>query len=462
MNQQSKDPIAQIDRSQNRSDLLQSTQPQHNLLQLRVATKRLLAFLHRGGQYAHLWTDAGHRSYWFRVDGRGRGGRAQRPRRVPKSWLRHNIYFTVNPLSAIPPQNTSGSRDRRYISSQSDYICAVNALFAEYDGKDYVYALEYRALLPANFQALSRAEQQQARMAAKELLFYQSPERFKRRALHHVEALPFAPSIIIDSGGGYHCYWLLERTVPLDESNRDDVQMIQHGWVQMVGGDRGAADLRRVLRLPGSYNRKSGFGENSPRVQFVKADFRSRYMYQDLEQAVNEWLYEEERRRRNRVAHFQRRQQYEQRMRSGMERLVEVQRNLPTGQWQEEAEATLDAADRERRQQIREQYNAEHRIVDLLLAHGYHLYHSGNDQIRLARPGRDRRHTSVTIFPAQANGRPEISVHFSTNDPLHSREYIDTATGKVRRQVNDAFAVYTKLEHNGDWAAAYAHVGQRE
>jgi hypothetical protein len=97
-------------------------------------TERLFEHLHRGGQYAHLWTDASHQSYWFAVN-QGSNGAA---RRVPRQWLRHNVYFSVHPLSQIPPQNSSGNRERRYISSQLAYITAVNALFAEYDGKDYV------------------------------------------------------------------------------------------------------------------------------------------------------------------------------------------------------------------------------------------------------------------------------------------------------------------------------------
>ncbi|MCB0062697.1 MAG: hypothetical protein KDE19_11300 [Caldilineaceae bacterium] len=396
---------------------------------LRANTKRLLALLHRGGRYAHLWTDGGNRSYWFRVNARN-----NRRRRVPRPWLRHNIYFTVNPLSQIPPHNSSGRTDRRFISSQSEYICAVNALFAEFDGKDYVYTLEYNALLPSNFRALSRVEQQPIRKTCQERLFYRTPERFKRRALRHIEALHYPPSVIVDSGGGYHCYWLLRKTVPVDEVNRDDVEVTQHGWVQLVGGDSGAADLRRVLRLPGSYNHKSGFGEQPPRVEFIKANFGLLYDYQALEEAVNEWLYARERRLRWRRA------------------WRNTQAQSAAG---DDTTTTEEASDQVA---MRRRFNAQHRIQDLLTAHGYRLCFAHRDQVRLARPGRDKLHSSVTIFPAQSNGTPEKSVHFSTNDPLYSQEYVDMATGKVRRQVHDAFSIYVMLEHDGDWGAAYRSV----
>ncbi len=420
------------------------------ITQRRTDTERLLFLLHRGGNYAHLWTDAGNRSYWFSTTAFAPAGRsaAQKPRRrkrkqlqpgvrlVPKQWLRHNIYFSVHPLSQIPPHNTAGNRDRRFISSQSEYICAVNTLFAEFDGKDYVYTLECRSALPAELRLLPPLERQQLIKAAKERLFYEHPARFKQRTRHHIDALPYPPSVIIDSGGGYHCYWLLRHTVPIDETNRDDVQVIQHAWVQMADGDRGAADLRRVLRLPGSYNHKAGFGATPPRVEFVKADFGVLYDYRLLEEAANEWLHEQSNR--------------EQRHRSMRKRATPSSTDQRT--------ETQTSA----QEQLRQQFNQQQPIEDLLLRNGYRLCSTQRGQRRLARPGRDRLHSSITIFPARSADAAERSIHFSTNDPLYSREYIDAQSGKVRRRVHDAFAIYVLLEHGGDWAAAYQAVAQAE
>ena len=408
--------------------------------QLRLNTKRLLALLHRGGRYAHLWTDGGNRSHWFRVDrdnwraSHERAGHEEAGRRVPKPWLRHNVYFSVHPLAEIPPHNSSGRTDRRFISSQTEYICGINALFAEFDGKDYVYSPECKSLWPTNFQELSPAEQQQIRQTSKEQLFYRSPKQFKQRARQQIEALHHPPSVIVDSGGGYHCYWLLRHTVPLDDANREDVELIQHGWVQLVGGDSGAADLRRVLRLPGSYNHKPGFGSTPPRVDFVTTNFGLLYDYQELEQSVNEWLYIQQQRQRRILLQRRRRQM----------------RRVATGTTPP-ADDSVAAA----RHAARLRFNAQHRIQDLLVAHGYQLCFAQEKQARLARPGRDQRRSSVTIFPTQAAGSPERSVHFSTNDPLHSREYVDPISGKVRRQVHDAFSIFVVLEHQGDWDAAY-------
>ncbi len=371
-------------------------------------TQRLFAHLHRGGLYAHLWTDAGHTSYWFRVDTKQR-------RRVPKRWLQHNVYYSVHPLSQIPPQNSSGSRDRRYISSQTEYICAINALFAEFDSKDAVLLLEYAPYLPAGYRLMSVVEKHNAAKRAKETLFYRSPERFKARTFHQLRALPTPPSVIVDSGGGYHCYWLLRETVPLDATNRNDVQVIQNGWVKVVGGDPGAADLRRVLRVPGTFNCKPAFGEEAPQVSFVKANFDLLYDYHQLEEVVNDWLFAQRARHRRRS------------------------QRQPTEQ---------EAND------VRTRFNQQHSLVDLLCRYGYQVSYQHGAQTRLARPGRDRFHTSVTVFAAHGD-MPERSVHYSTNDPLYSAERVNEQTGMLRRRLYDAFAVYALLDHGGDWQAAF-------
>jgi|GEM_PF-3700130 len=389
--------------------------------QLQNHTKQLFTHLHRGGRYAHLWTDAGHTSYWFRVDRPSR-------RHVPRRWLHNNVYFSVHPLSQIPPQNSSGSRDRRYISSQTDYICAINTLFAEFDSKDTVLPLEYAAYLPIEFRLLNAVEKHNAVKAAKEKLFYRYPQYFKARTLYQIRALAYPPSVIIDSGGGFHCYWLLRETVPLDAINRADVQVVQHGWVHLMGGDPGAADLRRVLRMPGTTNCKAAFGDRSPRVRFVKVDFDLLYDYTALEETVNDWLYA------RRVQNQQRRQARAQREQADRQPSVEP-----------------DLYD------LRARFNQEHSLVDLLCAHGYQISYQQDTQTRLARPGRERSQSSVTVFAAHGDV-PELSVHFSTNDPLYTAETVNEQTGQLRRRVNDAFAAYTRLEHQGDWAAVYAKV----
>lgn len=381
---------------------------QHCHLQRRTNTERLFEHLHRGGHYAQLWTDAGHQSFWFGVN----NGPRRTVRTIPRPWLSHNVYFAVHPLAQIPPQNSSGNTDRRFISSQLAYITAVNTLFAEYDGKDYVEPMEYDAQLPPEYAQLKFAEQRNASQIAKEMVFYTDPARFKQRAWAVIEALYFPPSVIVDSGGGYHCYWLLRDSVPVDDANRADLQAVQHGWVQMVQADPGAADLRRMLRVPGSYNMKAGFGAQHPRVNFCKADFTLLYPYNLLDETVNDWLFAQR-----------------------------PQRMTSARRWRKPRGHSAD---------VRALFNQHHSIVDLLTQHGYQVSYKTNALTRLARPGRAKNQSSVTVFAARDDGTPELAVHFSSNDALYSEFTIDPESGQSKRQIRDAYGTYLILEQAGN------------
>lgn len=179
---------------------------------------RLLNHLHRGGAWAYWWTPDGetftgkdgqqHRakvSLWYPV-----GRRCA----IPAGWADRNVYWAVHPCTAIPPTNALGQeRKPHQVRSQLPYIAAINCLFAEFDGG-------------------------------------------ADAALQHLEDLPYYPSAIIHSGGGLHCYWLLEDTQPVTDGNRAEIAHLQAAWVDLVGADDGAKDLARVLRVPGTQNRK--------------------------------------------------------------------------------------------------------------------------------------------------------------------------------------------------------------
>lgn len=180
------------------------------------------AHLWRGGKYAFWWTAPGKVSTWFEVD---------------KPWPalpggQRNIYFGVNPCTAIPPRNSKGRTDPRYIRSQIAYIGAVNCLFSEFDA---------------------------AHCGS------------KAAALDHVNRITPGATAVIDSGGGYHAYWLLrEPFVIADETQREYIKSVQYRWVDYTGGDGGAKDLARVLRVPGTHNFKAIYSPNYPEVRLLR------------------------------------------------------------------------------------------------------------------------------------------------------------------------------------------------
>ena len=79
----------------------------------------------------------------------------------------------------------------------------------------------------------------------------------KEEALKRVEAFPSKPTIIIDSGHGYHCYWVLrEPRVGLSEEEKLELKQTLSGVVKELGGDRSKVNLDACLRLPGTLNIK--------------------------------------------------------------------------------------------------------------------------------------------------------------------------------------------------------------
>ena len=102
----------------------------------------------------------------------------------------------------------------------------------------------------------------------------------ERRAREKLAALPYPPSIIVASGGGLHCYWLL--TVVLDVQTEE--ALIRDALRRLclaVNGDMNAAEPARILRLPGAYNHKKAYGIPRP-VKLELCEPSRRYALADL------------------------------------------------------------------------------------------------------------------------------------------------------------------------------------
>jgi hypothetical protein len=81
----------------------------------------------------------------------------------------------------------------------------------------------------------------------------------KGRALEQIKSA--SPSIIVDSGGGYHGYWLLDKPYQLtSQQARDRVKQLMRGLAFSIEGDIQNAELSRSFRLPNTINTKPGRG----------------------------------------------------------------------------------------------------------------------------------------------------------------------------------------------------------
>jgi P4 family phage/plasmid primase-like protien len=75
--------------------------------------------------------------------------------------------------------------------------------------------------------------------------------------------LPLPPSVIIDSGGGLHAYWLLNEAIgvtadaPDAETTEEAITSTLKQLAGIFAGDLNVCDLARVMRLPGTLNTKT-------------------------------------------------------------------------------------------------------------------------------------------------------------------------------------------------------------
>src|SRR6266571_1398051 len=101
-----------------------------------------------------------------------------------------------------------------------------------------------------------------------------SPEQCARALL---DKFPIPPSIIINSGGGFHVHWLLDK--PANAQGDDSVERILKGVAEALSADKAVAEKAHVLRPPGTLNHKYA----PPReVKLVKADWGLRYSLKDF------------------------------------------------------------------------------------------------------------------------------------------------------------------------------------
>jgi hypothetical protein len=111
--------------------------------------------------------------------------------------------------------------------------------------------------------------------------FKTTPEADAREAL---AVFPLPPTCIVHSGGGLHVYYGLREplTLPGDEAR---ARVLLKRLATYLGGDLAAAEPARVLRVPGTVNRKPDYQSPRPVTLELCAPDR-RYNHHELE----EWL----------------------------------------------------------------------------------------------------------------------------------------------------------------------------
>jgi replicative DNA helicase len=109
-----------------------------------------------------------------------------------------------------------------------------------------------------------------------EIDFKNTPEEEARKKLGEFH---FAPSAVISSGGGLHAYWFLKE--PATKVDIPEVEDTLRRLVKALDAEPQATDASRILRIPGTYNRKKDY--DSPReVKLIYCHPEKRYNFQDI------------------------------------------------------------------------------------------------------------------------------------------------------------------------------------
>jgi|GEM_PF-3447843 len=208
----------------------------------------LRAHLHRGAQWAYLHLihptekytakdgteKPRSQSLWYPAD---------QPLAVP-AWAKgYNVYFGVHAASRKGEQ---WQRTAIREGKQSPRVSVINSLFGDFDFKDF--------------------------------------DGGKSATMEHILSLPAMPSALIETGGGYHAYWLLDEPLYLDSDEATQrAKDLQYRWCEFIGSDPGAKDMTRILRVADTTNHKAKYAPDFPTVRFVSSRIGTPYPLAQLE-----------------------------------------------------------------------------------------------------------------------------------------------------------------------------------
>ena len=115
------------------------------------------------------------------------------------------------------------------------------------------------------------------------------PGKDRAQILAALNACAPAPSIILDSGGGYQAFWRLSESMPAtDDAGRNEIEGRNFALARALGGDS-CHNIDRIMRLPGTWNlpnkKKLKAGRQKAMAGVVRADWDARHNLSDFERA---------------------------------------------------------------------------------------------------------------------------------------------------------------------------------
>jgi len=153
-----------------------------------------------------------------------------------KGW---HFYYQVLPLARIPDSGRGTADD----------VAVGKVLWADLDYKEVVNE--------APFYGCKEGEDYELEC------FYKEGDKIIRvnrpsisTILDKLNELGIPPTIIVDSGAGYHLYWLLLEEIDAKRLSRLETKLIEYLKKQGIQVDPQTRDLARILRLPCTINQR--------------------------------------------------------------------------------------------------------------------------------------------------------------------------------------------------------------
>jgi putative DNA primase/helicase len=103
-------------------------------------------------------------------------------------------------------------------------------------------------------------------------------------ALSKIQQFRLKPTLIVHTGGGFHCYWVLGNPIEVNTYGIATIEAINKTLSLELGGDAGTQDITRVLRIPGTYNLKL---PDNPRPVKLISHSGKRYAYEDFKEFMD-------------------------------------------------------------------------------------------------------------------------------------------------------------------------------
>jgi putative DNA primase/helicase len=104
-------------------------------------------------------------------------------------------------------------------------------------------------------------------------------------ALDAINNFDLAPSVVIHSGGGFHCYWVLNVPLRVEDYEIATLENVNKALSQSLNGDSGTHDISRVLRIPGTFNFKNS--DNPRPVEIISMNGLKYELYDFSEVLAN-------------------------------------------------------------------------------------------------------------------------------------------------------------------------------